>query len=44
MDMYGRTTGRNGSDHIQQQSEWIQPGPETGLEGNAFNNFEIFYI
>ncbi|XP_023744607.1 zinc finger CCCH domain-containing protein 32 [Lactuca sativa] len=33
MELYGRSTGRNGSqtDHTQ-QPEWIQPGTETGLE------------
>lgn len=33
MELYGRSTGRNGSqtDHIQ-QPEWIQPGTDTGLE------------
>ncbi|KAL4588245.1 hypothetical protein LXL04_001128 [Taraxacum kok-saghyz] len=33
MELYGRSTGRNGSqpDH-NQQPEWVQPGTETGLE------------
>ncbi|KAI7751430.1 hypothetical protein M8C21_008223 [Ambrosia artemisiifolia] len=32
MEMYGRSSGRVGSQEHTQQPEWIQPGQDTGLE------------